>query len=105
MQKGRRLFDELNYDSSKISKYDFRGRSKILIEERNRCLCFRYWYYSKRHKNRYDDVLKCLSKEFYLSEMTVTNLISKNSISIKRVYEENPKINELKIEFDYLTWK
>jgi hypothetical protein len=105
MQRGRQIFDKLNYDSSEILKHGSKGRSKILIKERNQCICLRYWYHSKRHKRRYDEVLKLLSKEFYLSERTIVDVVSENANLIKNVYKENPIINRLKIEFEHLTWK
>lgn len=105
MQRGRALFEELNYDSTKIPGSASKGRSKILLESRNRCISYRYWYHSKRHKKRYDLVLELLSREFFLSERTLIDIIALNSDTMKDLYETNPKISALKIEYEYLIWK
>jgi len=105
MQRGVRIFTNLNDDSSLIPNSISKGRSKTLLDERNRCMFYRYWYYSKRHKMRYDEVLKRLSREFNIAEQTIINVISRNQNSLKEVYEETPKITTLRREFEYLTWK
>lgn len=103
MQRGKKLFDQLilkNDENKSIKK----GRSEVLLNERNKLVCYRYWYYAKLHKKRYDEVLKLLSKEFFIAERSVTAIIINKSDFVKDVFKETPSLSKLKTEFYFLTW-
>ena len=53
-----------------------KGRDKYLIEERNKSLCRRYYYWTEVRRLRFDDALKILSQqEFFLSEERILSII------------------------------
>ena len=68
-----------------------KGRSKKFISLRNNCLCDRYLYYSRISGKRYDIILKELSTAFFLSESTISELLSDNYPALsssKKIYYE-----------------
>ena len=55
-----------------------KGRNKTLIEERNKKIYERYFYWTEVKRIRFDDALKIVSqKEFFLSESRVLQIIRK----------------------------
>lgn len=53
-----------------------KGRDKELIKLRDEALCRRYYYWTERHRLRFDDALKILSeREFFISEERIMAII------------------------------
>jgi hypothetical protein len=53
-----------------------KGRSKILIEKRDKALCRRYYYWTEVRRLRFDDAIKILSEEeFFLCEQRILKII------------------------------
>lgn len=71
-----------------------RGRSKILIEKRNKKLIERYFFLTEVARNRFDDTIKTLSEdEFFISETCVLNILRNNH----KYYSELMANNKTKI--------
>ena len=106
MLRGKRLFEALTLDDrlEQKNKTDRKGRSEEKIKDRNTCICYRYFYHSKIKKNRYENVLELLANEFFLSERTVTTIISNESPQLKNVFNEKLTITNLKEKYDYYKW-
>lgn len=105
MQRGSRLFDKLiNDEIEKKQQPSKRGRNENLIAERNECLIYRYYYYSKIHRLRYADMIEKMQKEFYLSERTVADIIQVNSELVSRIFSGKPEVKTLIIKYNYLNW-
>ena len=65
-----------------------KGRSKELIEARNRALCERFIYWTETVRLRYDDTIKKLSKEeFFISEERVLCIL-RNGQNFERIKEK-----------------
>jgi hypothetical protein len=108
MQRGKQLFDKLTGSSENtalLNKPSRRGRNEILIENRNECLLYRYYYYAKIKRLRYEDVLEVVSKEFFISTRTITNILMEESEYQKKVFKEKLDVKELEKKFDFLKWK
>lgn len=55
-----------------------KGRNKQLIEERNKKIYERYFYWTEVKRMRFDDALQIVAqKEFFLSESRVLQIIRK----------------------------
>lgn len=81
-----------------------RGRSVLLINNRNTLLCFRYYYYAFLKKYTYPNALKQLEIELYISETTIIKCLSEKQPLLKTIFDEKPQINELKKQYDWLVW-
>ncbi len=81
-----------------------KGRSKTLHQSRNLAILYRYYYYSKFTKMRYDLVIEALSNEFYLSHITLVELINDNIEVLSKVKKESPSIAFLKTNYKHYNW-
>ncbi len=102
MRRGRRIFDKMIDDSpvpSSIEKK--RGRSIDKINRRNVCLAYRYYYHAKICRLRFEDVMKELSKEFFLEHRTISNIIQADQNLLSRVVHEKPEVKHLSKEYSF----
>jgi len=81
-----------------------RGRSVEMMEQRNRKLAYRYYYYTKFLKYGYDQTLAVLRHEFDLTECTLGQWIEDNRDLLVAVRSENPSIGKMKQKYPYLRW-
>jgi len=81
-----------------------RGRSETFDSERNACLISAYYFIGSNSGYRYELLLKIISKQFWLSETTVGNILSLNHHLLVKVRKENPSKKDLKEKWPHLTW-
>ena len=108
MSKGiNKLYNDLVIVS--VTKHR-RGRSVTFNEKRNECLIDRYLFYLNTTKWRFEAVLKCLSNDFFLSEVTIRNLLDQNYSQLckfKKEYSSYSSIklkSNLKKKWEQFTW-
>jgi hypothetical protein len=81
-----------------------RGRSDILIQNRDRKLVLRYYYHTKFKRLKYDDTIRQLIYEFDLAERTITDRLQLLNDMINEVMKDKPPVVELKREYPYYSW-
>lgn len=99
------LNPEDNVSERTASESNTRGRSKELIENRNKCLFYRFYFYSKIHNYNYVNTISVLSKEFFLSTRTVSNIFLNGFEYAQQVFKEKKTAKELEEMFRYLNWR
>lgn len=104
--RGSRLFNKLMNESRNDlkEKHGKRGRNKNFLANRNECLLYRYYYYSKLKKLRYDEVLELVSRDFFLANRSIRDITTAESESLKIVFKEKLSIKELEKKFTFLNW-
>lgn len=108
--RGSNGFKEMFGTVSEQHKESIKGRSSDLIEQRNNCLFDRYLYYGYTTKNRYESILADLSSEFFLSAVTIADLITKNFSEVSILKKKYKELSEeglkraLKKKWDHLSW-
>lgn len=103
MSKGSRFFIEFS-ESGNNRNSGGRGRSIELIKRRNTKLLYRYYYYSKLMRVRYDDVLEKLAVEFDLTEYTISWLVGKHTEQLKEIAASAPTNRDIKKLFPFFDW-
>jgi len=69
-----------------------RGRSKTLLDSRNKKLVDRYFYWTEVERLRFDDAIKKLSEEeFFISEICVVSVIRKYEEYYKQLQANKTK--------------
>ena len=106
IQRGIRLHSQLLFEEDappSLPKRKFPHRHPELIAARDRLLIHRFYYKSKIQRKVYQDVLKELEKEIFLSQVMIQKilqakgddalLLKKLQITVKQLREEWPYIN------------
>ena len=81
-----------------------KGRNSSLLKERNRALIYRYYYYKNNSSLRYEAIIMKLRVEFYLSEITIVEIITSNVEVLLEVQKSNPSVSLLKKQFQHFNW-
>lgn len=81
-----------------------KGRSKDLHNKRNLALAYRYYYYSKFTKMRYEAIIEMLSNEFYITPVTLAEALQDNADTLSKVKKESPSIAYLKTNYKHYNW-
>ncbi len=103
----RSIYKDIFEAREPIEKCDAerKGRSEILIKQRNTCLLYRFAYYVKVHDLKYVQALNKVSTEFFLSPRTITDLLQSETEALKQAREEVKNIKHLKTMFPFLSWE
>lgn len=96
------LFADI-FETSTVVKQR-KGRSSTLIAQRNECLIDRYYYYGKFHNSRYSFILKTLSGEFFISEVTIPEVIDENFALLANLKKLQPNPKYFKEKWPHLQW-
>lgn len=96
------LFKSSNKPQKKQRKNT--GRSSVLIAERNKAICNRYYFYTTFFPFKYDVVIKLVSADFYLAPYTVIELLAKNNAVLKAVKSNKPTIETLSKVYLQQNW-
>jgi hypothetical protein len=105
IKRGKRLFESVTTDEhptqTAITK---KGRDAQLMKIRNTCICYRYYYYSKIKRLRYDDVMTLLSAEFFYSQRTIANMLAAEESQLRQVFQEKKEVKDLQRMYSFLSW-
>ena len=82
-----------------------RGRSETYDSNRNECLISAYYFIGINSGYRYELLIKIISKQFWLSEVTVSNILQLNHHLLVKVRNEKPTKKELKEKWPHLSWE
>jgi hypothetical protein len=101
--RGKSLFVEIFEPSAKPSNQK-KGRSADLHAKRNECLIHRFFYYGKFTSNRYEKIIKDLSNEFFLSTVTIPEVIDDNYQQLIKLKEQQPPKSYFVKKWPHLNW-
>lgn len=75
------------------------------IEERNKMLVLRYYYWTEIKRRRTDDVLHILcSQEFFVEDRTVWNAVLNYGDYLSEIARKRPSIHKLRKEHPSFAW-
>jgi hypothetical protein len=81
-----------------------KGRSDVLNAKRNECLIDRYFFYGKFSGLRYELILDTLSKEFFLSSVTIPKIVDENLEKLIELKREKPDKSFFQNKWPHLVW-
>jgi hypothetical protein len=104
MKRGSRFFIEISEDKTDGKGADKKGRSLVLLRNRNEKLFHRYYYHARILQLKYELVLAALTQEFDLSECTIVKLIGKNMRRLREISDKKLTRKELKKLYPLFYW-
>lgn len=102
MRGSHTLFNNI-FETNTVVKQG-KGRSASLIASRNECLINRYYYYGKFFNYKYSYILKQLEDEFFISIVTIPEVISINYELLTNLKKQQPSLQSLKKKWPHLVW-
>jgi len=101
--RGQKVFNEIIRSSSLAAPLR-RGRSSALVTKRNECLIARYYYYGYYKNKCYEDIIRLLTAEFFLSPTTIAAIIQTNSEMLHAIKQRSPVLYYLQSHWPHMRW-
>lgn len=78
---------------------------RLRVNDRNRTMIARYYYWTEIRRRRFDDVMHILSKqEFFVEERTISNAILDLNEYLNELYRTKKDTKELRKEYPSWNW-
>ena len=81
-----------------------KGRSAKLHADRNECLVARYFYKCHFTEIRYNIIIDQLSKEFFISPVTIPEVLSEYAPKLHALKKQNPDKRYFQQKWPHLVW-
>lgn len=104
MRGSQTLFTDVFKTAVPDLKAQRKGRSAQLHTLRNECLVSRYYYYGKFTDKRYLTILEMLSREFFISTVTIPEVLNANFGLLNTLKEQQPKKAYFAKKWPHLVW-
>jgi hypothetical protein len=101
--RGQRTYNELVKDST-ISGTVRKGRSNALVFRRNECMLARYFYYGYLKNKSYEEIMRLLAAEFFLSPATISMRVQQNTDKLKTLKRSGPSMYYFQSRWPHLKW-
>lgn len=76
----------------------------VYTEERDICLCYRYYHYYQIQRLRMDDTIAILEKEFFISSSTIMIRLVDYADLLKDIVNNKPSKASLRKKYPHLVW-
>ncbi len=101
--RGHKVFKEIIKDIG-ITKEKRKGRNNSLVDRRNECLVARYYYYAAIKNKCFEDILRQMVTEFFLSPTTISFIVRDNSEQLQFLKEKSPVVHFFQNRWPHLKW-
>ena len=101
--RGQKIFNEIIKDGG-ITRALRRGRNNSLIDKRNESLIARYYYYASVKNKCYEDTLRQIVSEFFLSPATISNIILEHAEQLQALKQKGPVLYYFLNRWPHLKW-
>lgn len=81
-----------------------KSQKGVYTEERDICLCYRYYYHYEIVRDRPDDVLLNMEKEFFISATTIMARLVDYAGLLKDIVNNKPTRSQLKKKYPQFVW-
>ncbi len=108
MRGSRTLYDNIfvttDTATDVVAEKPRKGRNPELANTKNRCLVHRYYYYGKFSNKRYPDIIKDLSREFWLTPSTIPRILDEYYSELQYLKTVATSKDFFKKEWPHLVW-
>lgn len=101
MRGHKSIFKDIFY---KVEKGNKMSNSRLLMPLRNNLLLHRYYFFIEIARMRFDDALKQLEREFFISEIRLIAIISSHSEKLKNIVASQPTKKALEKAYPHIKW-
>lgn len=101
--RGQQTFDKL-VKGSGLTTTTHKGRNNTLITKRNDCLIARYYYYGCDKNLCYEEIMRMLVSEFYLSPTTIAIIIQRHTTQLLKLKAKRRPASFFQGRWPHLKW-
>ena len=105
MARGQQSLNSAITGEIKPEKINYgKGRNTDLLDKRNKAIFYRYYYYIRLCKLRYDEAVRLLAIDFFLTGDTIGKILVKNQEMLAGAAKENLSVDKLDRMFPAYKW-
>ena len=104
MRGSQSLFADIFEEPPSMVERSRKGRSAQLHARRNECLIDRYYFKGKFTDKRYNKIISELSEEFFISPVTIPDLINDNFQLLASLKKQQPEKSYFVKKWSHLSW-
>jgi hypothetical protein len=101
--RGQKIFNQIIKEEG-IAATRCKGRNNSLIARRNECLLARYYYYGHMKKKSYEDILRLLMAEFYVSPSTISYVVQEHVDELRALKGKCPTLYYFNNRWPHIKW-
>ena len=101
--RGQKIYNEV-IKGEGLNTNARKGRNSNLVERRNECLLARYFYYGFYKNKCYEDIMRILVTEFFLSPNTIAGIVQNNEELLKAVKQRARVSYYFQNRWPHLKW-
>ena len=101
--RGEKIYQQLVKDNGTKGTVS-KGRSDKLVSKRNDCLLARYYYYGHFKNFCYEEILRQLVAEFFLSPKTIISIVQNNTDNLLSFKEQGLVMFYFQRNWPHLKW-
>ncbi len=101
--RGQRIYKEI-IKGNGLEKAMRKGRNSSLLTKRNECLFARYYYYCWFKNRCYEEALRLLVSEFFISPSTISMLITSHTEDLQALKQKSPTLYFFQNRWPHLKW-
>jgi hypothetical protein len=101
--RGQRLFKEI-IKGDGLGAPAQKGRNNRLLEKRNKCLLARYYYYGYFKNFCYEEIIRELVNEFFLSPNTIAAIVQQNVEQLHAMRKHTLVVYSFQNRWPHLKW-
>lgn len=98
----QKVHKEIFTDTEVVRKRSYNPRNKLRQYE---CITDRYYFYGKFMHYYYEKILEELHKEFFLAEITISEIINKQIDQLQELKNTDPDKKFFKQKWPHLNWE
>lgn len=81
-----------------------KGKRSVFASERDACMAYRFYFRYHILRERFDDSVANMEKEFFLSGRTIVDKITELQPLIKDIIGNNPDRKQLRNRYPHFNW-
>jgi hypothetical protein len=101
--RGQKTYNSIIKDSG-LSGSMRKGRSNTLLHKRNECMIARYYYYGYMKHKGYEEILRLLVAEFFLSPSTIAFQVQMHMEQLQMLKQKSPTIYYFQNRWPHIKW-
>lgn len=101
--RGQKTFEKIIKDGG-LTGTTQKGRNNSLVTKRNECLLARYYYYGCDKNMVYEEIMRLLVSEFFLSPSTISIIIQANTDQLIALKEKRRSAFFFQSRWPHLKW-
>jgi hypothetical protein len=101
--RGQKVFNDIIREEG-LSNTIRKGRSNTLLYKRNECMIARYYYYGYLKSKVYEEILKLLVSEFFLSPSTIAFQVMEHTEQLQYLKQKGPTLYYFQNRWPHMKW-